>query len=124
MKNLALFLIAVAVLIALISLLTKKESPQVYQPAKESSPTAERKDLSPPPSSLGLKPPPMNIDQSKKYSAVLKTSQGEVVVELTADKTPVTVNNFVYLSRSGFYNNTVFHRVVKGFMIQGGDPKG
>ncbi len=126
MKNIILVLIVAAVVIVLVSLLTKKESSQVYQPTKEPSPAARSEGLSPSPSSppAALKPPPMNIDQSKKYSAVLKTSQGEMVVELTANKTPVTVNNFVYLGRSGFYDNTIFHRVIRGFMIQGGDPKG
>lgn len=68
--------------------------------------------------------PILQIDKTKKYSAVLKTTVGEVTVELNAAKTPITVNNFVSLSKSGFYNNTIFHRVIKGFMIQGGDPKG
>lgn len=67
---------------------------------------------------------PMIIDKTKKYSAVLKTTLGDITVELNAGKTPVTVNNFVSLSKKDFYNNTIFHRVVKGFMIQGGDPKG
>lgn len=61
---------------------------------------------------------------TKKYTAVLKTSAGEITVELSADKTPVTVNNFVSLAKKNFYNNTIFHRTVNGFMIQGGDPKG
>jgi cyclophilin family peptidyl-prolyl cis-trans isomerase len=66
----------------------------------------------------------MEIDQKKQYTALLKTSAGEITLELNADKTPITVNNFVTLSRKNFYNNTIFHRVIKGFMIQGGDPKG
>ncbi|OGC69621.1 peptidylprolyl isomerase [candidate division WWE3 bacterium RIFOXYC1_FULL_39_7] len=64
----------------------------------------------------------MQIDATKKYTAIMKTSAGTINIELFADKTPITVNNFVSLSRSGFYNSTVFHRVIKGFMIQGGDP--
>lgn len=68
--------------------------------------------------------PAMQIDKSKKYTAVLKTSEGNIAVELNAEMTPITVNNFVALARNGFYNNTIFHRVIKGFMIQGGDPKG
>jgi len=64
------------------------------------------------------------IDPSKKYSAVLHTEEGNVVIELFADRTPFTVNNFAYLSVTNFYNNTIFHRVINGFMIQGGDPKG
>lgn len=66
----------------------------------------------------------MEIDKSKTYSALLKTTAGDIKIELHAAATPITVNNFVTLSKKGFYNNTIFHRVIKGFMIQGGDPKG
>ncbi len=66
----------------------------------------------------------LQIDKSKKYTAILHTEKGDITITLTADKTPVTVNNFVTLARKGFYDNTIFHRVIKGFMIQGGDPKG
>lgn len=69
-------------------------------------------------------PPPMIIDKTKTYTAVLKTTEGDITVQLNASKVPVTVNNFVTLAKKGFYNNTIFHRVIKGFMIQGGDPKG
>lgn len=69
-------------------------------------------------------PPAMEIDSSKKYQAILMTSAGKIVVDLSADKTPVTVNNFVHLARQKFYDGTVFHRVIDGFMIQGGDPQG
>lgn len=68
--------------------------------------------------------PEMQIDITKTYTARLKTPLGDIVIALHADKTPKTANNFVVLARSGFYNNTVFHRVIDGFMIQGGDPKG
>ncbi|MBI4135709.1 peptidylprolyl isomerase [Candidatus Uhrbacteria bacterium] len=66
----------------------------------------------------------MLIDKSKTYTAVLKTSAGDITVELNAAATPVTVDNFVYLARNNFYDGTPFHRAVSGFMIQGGDPKG
>jgi cyclophilin family peptidyl-prolyl cis-trans isomerase len=69
-------------------------------------------------------PPDMVIDPKKKYKARLKTGRGDIVVELFADKAPKTVNNFVFLAREGFYDNTTFHRVIKPFMIQGGDPTG
>ena len=66
----------------------------------------------------------MTIDVKKKYQATLNTDKGEIVLELFADKTPVTVNNFVFLSREGFYNGVIFHRVIANFMVQGGDPTG
>lgn len=69
-------------------------------------------------------PPPMMIDQSKDYTATLKTSAGDITIKLNDDATPITVNNFVALAESGFYDDTIFHRVIDGFMIQGGDPNG
>jgi peptidyl-prolyl cis-trans isomerase B (cyclophilin B) len=66
----------------------------------------------------------MTIDPGKKYSATLETSSGTIVVDLFAKDAPKTVNNFVFLARDGFYDGTVFHRVISDFMIQGGDPTG
>ncbi|MBI3366393.1 peptidylprolyl isomerase [Candidatus Roizmanbacteria bacterium] len=66
----------------------------------------------------------MEIDAKKIYTATLKTSVGNIVIELNAKQTPVTVNNFVYLAKNKFYDSTIFHRIIKGFMIQGGDPIG
>ena len=64
------------------------------------------------------------IDISKEYQAILSTSMGDITIALTASATPITVNNFVTLAEKKFYDDTVFHRVIKGFMIQGGDPEG
>jgi cyclophilin family peptidyl-prolyl cis-trans isomerase len=69
-------------------------------------------------------PPKMEIDPKKSYSAILDTDQGKITLKLFADKTPITVNNFVFLARQGFYNGTIFHRVISDFMAQGGDPTG
>jgi cyclophilin family peptidyl-prolyl cis-trans isomerase len=66
----------------------------------------------------------MVIDPKKRYKATFKTEKGDFIIELYADKVPKTVNNFVFLARDGFYDNTTFHRVIKGFMAQGGDPTG
>lgn len=71
-----------------------------------------------------LPKPEMQIDQTKNYTAVFDTSEGEITIELFADKTPITVNNFIYLAENNFYDNTIFHRVISGFMIQGGDQAG
>jgi cyclophilin family peptidyl-prolyl cis-trans isomerase len=70
------------------------------------------------------KAPEMVIDPKKKYQAVFHTERGDITVNLFADRAPVTVNNFVFLAREGFYNGTTFHRVIKNFMVQGGDPTG
>ena len=69
-------------------------------------------------------PPPLTIDASAAYTAVIKTNKGDITVELFASQARNTVNNFVFLAREGFYDGLTFHRVIKGFMIQGGDPKG
>ena len=69
-------------------------------------------------------PPAMVIDPQKKYKALMETDKGTMVIELFADKTPKTVNNFVFLAREGFYDGVIFHRVIANFMVQGGDPAG
>jgi cyclophilin family peptidyl-prolyl cis-trans isomerase len=68
--------------------------------------------------------PPMSIDPSKHYSAEIETSAGTMTAELFPQDAPKTVNNFVFLAREGFYDGVIFHRVISGFMIQGGDPTG
>ena len=71
-----------------------------------------------------LAPPSGALDTSKTYTARFKTEKGDIVVELYADRAPRTVENFVNLARAGFYDGTTFHRVIGGFMAQGGDPTG
>ena len=69
--------------------------------------------------------PPMTIDVNKEYLAAFKMANGgEFVVKLLPDKAPNTVNNFVFLAQQGYYDGTTFHRVLEGFMAQGGDPTG
>lgn len=120
MRNIVLLFLLAGALIVVFSSMLGKGTPenggaagQPTQPLQKSSTEESSNQM-----------PKMQIDKTKKYSAVLKTTSGEVTVELNAAKTPITVNNFVSLTRSGFYNGTIFHRVIKGFMIQGGDPKG
>ena len=69
-------------------------------------------------------PPPMTVDTNKQYRATIETEKGELVLELFAADVPVTVNNFMFLAREGFYDGTTFHRVIPGFVAQGGDPTG
>jgi cyclophilin family peptidyl-prolyl cis-trans isomerase len=68
--------------------------------------------------------PAMQIDLGKAYKAHVETDIGTFVLNLFADRAPETVNNFVFLAREGFYDGTIFHRVIKDFMAQGGDPTG
>ena len=73
--------------------------------------------------------PPMTIDQNKQYTAVMKVIEGgqqlgDITIQLFPKDAPNAVNNFVYLARKGFYNGLTFHRIIKDFMIQGGDPNG
>ena len=68
--------------------------------------------------------PAMEIDPEGSYSADIQTNQGTIAVELYAEDAPITVNNFVFLARQGYYDGVIFHRVIPDFMIQGGDPTG
>ena len=70
------------------------------------------------------RPPEMELDPEKEYEALIRTQKGDIRLKLFAEEAPVTVNNFVYLAGQGFYDGTVFHRVIENFMAQGGDPTG
>lgn len=93
----------------------ESEAPQI-PPAPPSNNVTKKK--------MYTTPPQMAIDTAKEYSATLKTDAGDIVLTLDAKTVPITVNNFVFLAREKFYENTIFHRTIKGFMIQGGDPEG
>ena len=69
-------------------------------------------------------PPPFGVDAANTYGATIRTDLGDIELELLVDRAPATVNNFVFLAREGFYDGVIFHRVIEGFMIQGGDPTG
>ena len=68
--------------------------------------------------------PELAIDLSKTYAATLHTNRGDIEIAFQPERSPQTVNNFVFLAREGFYDGVIFHRVISGFMIQGGDPTG
>ena len=69
-------------------------------------------------------PPELTIDLDTAYSATLHTNHGDITVELLPAEAPLAVNNFLFLAREGFYDGVIFHRVISGFMIKGGDPTG
>ncbi|WP_430076401.1 signal peptidase I [Paenibacillus ferrarius] len=99
-----------------------------YIPSEVEHPPQGKKQMNPAPAPSAAKtykvPPAMTIDTSKKYQAQVHTNKGDFTIEMFADTAPMTVNNFVFLSRQGFYNDVIFHRIIKSFMIQGGDPTG
>ena len=69
-------------------------------------------------------PPPMTIDFKKKYFTTIETNKGKIKIELAPTKAPSTVNNWVFLAKEGYYDGVTFHRIIAGFMAQGGDPTG
>lgn len=101
---------------------------QLQNEAVESSPTAGSNNLVQDLPMKNIKqypsPPELIIEEGKTYKAKLITSEGDIILELNTAQTPRTANNFIFLAKDGFYNDTIFHRVINGFMIQGGDPKG
>ena len=108
-SNLAVYVIAGA-LLAVVGLLFYN----IYQNSQAASAGAMQ----------WPEPPPMTIDVNKTYTAALETAKGDIVIELLAQAAPTTVNSFVFLAREGYYDGVTFHRVLPGFVAQGGDPTG
>jgi cyclophilin family peptidyl-prolyl cis-trans isomerase len=99
------------------------QKPAESKPA-ETKPVAAAPAAGKPASKKYAGAPAMSIDANKKYNAIIKTSMGDMTAELYPKDAPNTVNNFVFLSREGFYNGVIFHRVIKDFMVQTGDQLG
>ena len=111
--RIAAIIVAALVVIGMIYTYWPKSAPAATDPAVS---TGDKQWAS---------PPPFTIDPSVQYFATLKMEKGgEIIIQLYADKAPVTVNNFVFLARQGYFNGTTFHRVLPDFMAQGGDPTG
>jgi len=109
--------IAAVLLLSAVALSCAPTEPATpTEPAMPTNP-ADRADMY-------SKPPEMQIDTNKTYVATISTAKGDIVVQLDASAAPLTVNNFVFLAKQGFYDNLTFHRVEPGFVIQGGDPTG
>jgi cyclophilin family peptidyl-prolyl cis-trans isomerase len=109
--------------IAIISVGCQMQSNSGNQSQPQSSPAPQGQAQSAPAKQWGS-PPTMRIDQDKQYEATISTSMGDMKVELLPKEAPTTVNNFVFLAREGFYENVKFHRIMRGFMVQTGDPTG
>ncbi len=144
MKKIVIALVMVAV--AIVAFFLFKKAPPVQAPVNEnvvqtppvqnevkeevkteptSTPPVKEEVKKPEPIDLtNYKTPIMLVDQKKSYTAKMKTTAGEMDIELNVKDTPITANNFVFLAKKNFYDNVIFHRVIKGFMIQGGDPTG
>lgn len=105
---------------------TLKKSAETQAAPVQSAPTAKQPSSSQSVTNKKMYSyqPVMSLDMTKQYVATLKTGAGDIVVALNAKATPITVNNFVFLAKEKFYDNTIFHRTIKDFMIQGGDPEG
>jgi cyclophilin family peptidyl-prolyl cis-trans isomerase len=128
-KNIFVFLPALLLLagVAYVVYARSNQKVSTTSPRLTTSPTAQNSmdNNTPSPSTKTYSAAPaLSIDKSKKYTAILHTSEGDMTMELFANQTPITVNNFVFLAGEKFYDNTIFHRVMEGFMIQGGDPTG
>lgn len=103
------------------------EAPTETPTQEEQLQPASTLPLNPDITTMNEQPEPIQgpvVEQNTPSTVFLKTDKGEIVIELTAKATPKTAQNFIDLANKGFYNGTLFHRVIKGFMIQGGDPKG
>lgn len=117
-KNFLLYILAIIFSAAVVTLLFSKNPNQINVSDDKATSSADFQ--------VGkyTSPPKMAIDINKNYQAKLVTVKGEISIDLFVKEVPNTVNNFVFLARDGFYDGTKFHRIVKDFMIQGGDPRG
>lgn len=122
---------AIVSLIGVIGFLVVRPTPQKPETRVLASPSPTQapidvlsETISVTPTSTVVTPTEMTFDMKKSYTAILHTEKGDITIVLNAQDTPKTAENFVSLSRKNFYDGTVFHRVIAGFMIQGGDPKG
>ncbi len=121
-KQIMYLMVILAVIFLTVFLLSQNQPKTEEELSNNSLPL--KNQTSNTPTTQALQPPEMQIDQNKNYQAVMQTTIGEIVIDLDVKNTPVAANNFIYLAKQNFYNNTIFHRVIKDFMIQGGDPLG
>lgn len=123
-KEFTLAGIILVAFVIILFVLTKAEEQTQGTMGKKNTATQQQGSTASPTQAAASGEAKLEIDETKKYTAVIQTTAGEITVEFNARQTPITVNNFVTLARKGFYDGTPFHRTIKGFMIQGGDPTG
>jgi len=131
MQKLLNIILIIVVIIFVGSLVFKRnptksdnDSLDLNQVTGASNAPKEENPMTSPKPTKTLPEPSMLINVNKTYLVTLHTSAGDLTIELDTKNTPITANNFYYLANSGFYDNTIFHRTIPGFMIQGGDPQG
>jgi peptidyl-prolyl cis-trans isomerase B (cyclophilin B) len=122
-RNLVLLLIPLVIIFVILQLTKSNDSNSKTSSASNVACGAKAPTAKPTTTTLAAAPA-MTIDPAKQYTAVMKTSCGDVTIALDAATAPQTVNSFVTLAKSGFYDNTLFHRIVPDFVDQGGDPTG
>lgn len=131
-KTISLFITTFLAMILFTSCGTTNQSTTDYSSISESMSTPIPTQSQPPSNNQNTdksrkkwsQPPDMQIDSTKSYSATISTTLGDFAIQLYAKDAPLTVNNFVFLAKQGFYNGVIFHRVIASFMIQTGDPDG
>jgi peptidylprolyl isomerase len=124
-RTAALLLAAVAALLALaVACGGEEETMSTETPRPTATPGGTAAAAASPAAGQYATPPAMAIDPTKSYTAVLETDKGTIRIKLLPDIAPQTVNSFVFLARQGYFNGITFHRVIAGFMAQGGDPTG
>ncbi|AJS61262.1 peptidylprolyl isomerase [Paenibacillus sp. IHBB 10380] len=124
-KRIFLSLITLMAVVLLLAACGKNETPTAEEQVTEPTKPAEQTGQTPTAEPMSWdKPPAMEIDSSKTYQAEVTTSKGTFTIDLYAKDAPLTVNNFVFLAKQGFYDDIIFHRILESFMIQTGDPRG
>jgi cyclophilin family peptidyl-prolyl cis-trans isomerase len=123
----SLGIVAVAIAVVLVAIWLSRRPSPAAQPTATIEPTPVAESTPVEEETVGKtwsQPPAMALDLSKDYRAIVKTEKGDFVIDLFEDEAPLTVNNFVFLAREGYYDGVTFHRVLAGFMAQTGDPTG
>jgi cyclophilin family peptidyl-prolyl cis-trans isomerase len=124
LRNLAFLLLPVVAIFAWSQFRTNSSDSGQNTPTSSTTGKSSSTTVKPVKKDTNQKAPVLTLDPTKKYTATMETTDGTMVIELDAKNAPIATNNFVSLSRQGFYDGLTFHRIVKDFVIQGGDPKG